>query len=139
MYLILFYFFLRKRCILCCPSLCDSVVLIDVSLEDRASLAIEGVIGVGVCQQRRDREEQLGEGECGAPLAGLEDVQADGPVHADVGVVDLGRERHVGWTEGVVGGELNVQVESTAFVDTLGRPKKFGLPVWWEGEKRREW
>ena len=59
-----------------------------VRLVDVGDLRDERVVRVGVAEQRADREEDLGEGERGRPLL-LEDVEADGALGVDVGVVDL--------------------------------------------------
>ena len=55
----------------------------------------------------------LRDGEGGGPL-GAEDVQADGAVAVDVGMVDTGGERELGRLEGVVCGEVDVQEENTS-------------------------
>ena len=55
----------------------------------------------------------LWDGEGGWPLW-AQDVQADGAVAVDVGVVDPGGERELGRLEGVVCGEVDVQEENTS-------------------------
>lgn len=46
----------------------------------------------------------------------LKDIQADASVGVDVRVVDLGGELDFGWLEGVVGGELDVELEYTSSI-----------------------
>ena len=59
------------------------------------------------------KRSHLWDGEGWRPL-GSQDVQADGAVAVDVGVVDAGGERELGRLEGVVCGEVDVQEENTA-------------------------
>lgn len=46
------------------------------------------VIWVGVSEERANGEEDLGYGQCGAPLL-LEDVKANAPIRVDVWVINL--------------------------------------------------
>jgi hypothetical protein len=57
----------------------------------------------------------LGDGERRAPLV-PQDVQADGAVAVDVGVVDAGGEVDLRRLEGVVCGEVDCEEEDTAGV-----------------------
>ena len=63
-----------------------------VRLVDVRDLRHQGVIGVRVAQQRADREQHFRQRQGGRPLL-LEDVEADGALGVDVGVVDLGGGR----------------------------------------------
>ena len=60
-----------------------------------------------------DEKTNFRDGERGGPLR-PQDVEADGAVAVDVGVVDAGGERELGRLEGVVCGEVDVQEENTA-------------------------
>ena len=103
------------------------VVSLAVRLVNVGDLRHEGIIGVGVAQQRADRKEDLRDRERGRPLV-LKDVQADGAVAVDVGVVNFGGESDLRGLEGVVGRELNVQEEHALVVGRVlgahdgGRP-----------------
>ena len=68
----------------------------------------------------------LGHCESRRPL-GPENVEADGPVTVDVGVVDPGGECKFWRFEGVVRGEVNGQEEYPALVGTVGRSHDRGL------------
>ena len=73
-----------------------------VRLVDVRDLRHQGVIGVRVAQQRADREQHFRQRQGGRPLL-LEDVEADGALGVDVGVVDLGggeRRRRGFWDSG---------------------------------------
>lgn len=59
----------------------------------------------------------------------FEDVQADGSILVDVGVVDPGNEVNLGWFEGVVGGEVDVQEEHTTAVWGVIGSHDCSLPV----------
>ena len=59
-----------------------------VRLVDVRDLRHQGVIGVRVAQQRADREQHFRQRQGGRPLL-LEDVEANGALGVDVGVVDL--------------------------------------------------
>jgi hypothetical protein len=48
------------------------------------------VIGIRIGEQRADRQQHLGDGQRGAPAA-FQDVEADVPSGADVGMIDLKR------------------------------------------------
>lgn len=72
-----------------------------VALVDVRDLRHERVVGVGVGQQRADREQHLGDRQRRRPLV-LEDVEADRALRVDVGVVDLGLEGDLRRLEGVV-------------------------------------
>ena len=52
-------------------------------------------------------------GQCWRPLVS-KDVEANGAVGIDVGVVDLGRKADFGWFERIVGGESDGEEEDTA-------------------------
>ena len=81
----------------------------------------ERIVGVGIRQQGGDRQQDLGDGEGGAPLI-LQDVEADCPVRIHVAVIDLRREIHLGWLEGVIRRELDVQEEDAASVGAVWGP-----------------
>ena len=49
---------------------------------------------VTVCEQRADGQQDLGDGEGGAPVV-LQDVQTDHPLAVDVAVVDPCAKRHL--------------------------------------------
>lgn len=59
----------------------------------------------------------------------LEDVQADGSILVDVGMVNPGDEVHLGGLEGVVGREVDVQEEHAAAVWGVIGSHDCGLPV----------
>ena len=51
---------------------------------------------VTVCEERTYGEEDLGDGQGGAPVL-LENIQTDGALRVHVTVVDSGPERHLKW------------------------------------------
>ncbi len=55
---------------------------------------LQGLTGVGVCEQRADRQEHFADCERRAPLV-LQDVQADLAIAVDVAVVDARAEDHL--------------------------------------------
>lgn len=55
----------------------------------------------------------------GTPLV-PQNIQTDATVGVDVGVVNAGGEVNLGWLEGVVGREVNLQEEDTARVRRVG-------------------
>uniref|UniRef100_A0A1I8H3C2 DDE_Tnp_1_7 domain-containing protein n=1 Tax=Macrostomum lignano TaxID=282301 RepID=A0A1I8H3C2_9PLAT len=69
-----------------------------------------------------------GDGEGGTPLA-AQDVQTDGAIAVDVGMVDSGAEGHLGRLERIVGGEVDGEEEHAAMVGALAGPHDGGLPV----------
>ena len=86
------------------------VVLVEVR-----DLRHERIIGVGIGQERADREQHLGDGECGRPLV-LEDVQANRAIAVDVSMVNFRCERNLGRLEGIVGREMDVKEKDTSAV-----------------------
>jgi len=81
----------------------------------RGDAADQGVAGVAIRQQRADGEQDLGDGEGGAPLV-LQDVQADHALAVHVAVVDPGPELDLRRLEGVICREVNVEEEDAALV-----------------------
>jgi len=62
------------------------------------------VIRVGVRKHRADRKEDFRDSQSRGPLIS-QNVQTNGSIGVDVGMVDLGREANLGRFEGIVGGE----------------------------------
>ena len=58
-----------------------------------------------------------------------EDVQTDGSVGVDVGMVDAGGEGELGGLEGVVCGEVDVEEEDSPLKGGVGGPEDCGLPM----------
>ena len=58
-----------------------------------------------------------------------QDVETDGPVGVDVGVVDLGGEGDLGGLEGVVCGEVDGEEEDPSLIRTVWRTHDSGLPM----------
>jgi len=110
------------------PQLGNPVVLLPVLCVLGGDGADQGVGGVAVRQEGADREQHLRDGEGRRPLV-LEDVEADDPLGVDVAVVDPGAELDLGGLEGVLGGEVDVQEEDSAFVDRAGGPEDGGDPL----------
>lgn len=130
-------------CVFLGPFLGGGFELGAVALVELGDLGDEGVIGVGIGEEGGDGEEDLGDGECGRPLV-LEDVEADGAVGVDVGVVDLGDEVALGRPEGVVGGEVDVEEEDSAGVGAVLGADDGRLPVelvvlCWSGRAIGRW
>ena len=114
--------------VLSSPLLGGRLVLNSVSLEDLSDLRHERIIGVGVREQGADGEENLGDRESGRPLF-LEDIEADGAVRVDVGVVDSRGEVDLGRLERVIRGEMDVQEEDTTGVRRVIGTHDGSLPV----------
>ena len=102
--------------------------LLLVRLENSGDLWDQRIVRIGITEQRADREKDLADGESGGPL-GPQDVQADGAVGVNVGVVNSSCEGHFRRLEGVVGGEVDGQEENPALVGTVGRSHDRGLNV----------
>ena len=100
--------------------------LLLVRLENSGDLWDQGIVRVWITEERADREEDLADGESRGPL-GPQDVQADGAVGVNVGVVNSSCEGHFGRLEGVVGGEVNGQEEYTALVGAVWGSHDSGL------------
>eukprot|EP00413_Alexandrium_margalefii_P004025 CAMPEP_0204521276 /NCGR_PEP_ID=MMETSP0661-20131031/5693_1 /ASSEMBLY_ACC=CAM_ASM_000606 /TAXON_ID=109239 /ORGANISM="Alexandrium margalefi, Strain AMGDE01CS-322" /LENGTH=177 /DNA_ID=CAMNT_0051526861 /DNA_START=134 /DNA_END=667 /DNA_ORIENTATION=+ len=99
--------------------------VLQVQLRD---LGDQRVVGVRVREQRREREQDLGDCEGGAPLV-LQDVEADRSVRVHVAVVDLGGEVELRRLEGVVRRELYAQEEHPPGVGGVRRAHDGRLPV----------
>ena len=67
----------------------------------------------------------LGHGERRRPL-GAQDVQTDGPVAVDVGVIDPSRECKFRRFEGVVSGEVDVEEENSTWKMIMGLALIYG-------------
>ena len=114
--------------ILLSPFTCSGLEFRSIALVELGDLWHERVIGVGVGEERGDGEQNFRDGECGRPLV-LEDVQADGSVCVDVGMVDLGDEVAFGWPEGIIGGEVDVEEEDASCIWTIFWTDDGCLPV----------
>mmetsp|Transcript_3472 Transcript_3472/g.10653 ORF Transcript_3472/g.10653 Transcript_3472/m.10653 type:complete len:236 (-) Transcript_3472:41-748(-) len=114
--------------VLVCPLSGGFVVLGFVGAEDLGDFRNEGVVRVGVRQQRTDRQQDLADRQRRRPLV-LQDVQTNAAVRVDVTVVNSRRERDLGGFEGVVGGEVYVQKEDPARVGRLVGAHDGRLPV----------
>ena len=119
---------LRSLCVFLGPFLGGGFELGPIALVELGDLWHERVVGVGVGEERGDGEQNFRDGECGRPLI-LEDVQADGSVCVDVGMVDLGDEVAFGWPEGIVGGEVDVEEEDASCIWAIFRTDDGCLPV----------
>ena len=116
-----------SHCIFTGPLTRVSVVLCFVGLQKFRNLGHEGVVWVGIGEQRADRQENFRNGQGGRPLV-LQDVEADASVRVDVTVINSGCERHLRWLEGVVGREMNVQEEDASGVRGVIGSHDGGLP-----------
>lgn len=99
-----------------------------ISLVDMRNLGNQGIIGVGVCKHRADREQHFGDCESRTPLVS-QDVKTDTAVRVDVGVIDSGSEIDLRRLEWVVGREMNGQEEDTSRVWRVTRTHNCCLPV----------
>jgi len=59
----------------------------------------------------------------------LENVEADGSVGVDVGVVNFGDEVAFGRSEWVISGEVNVKEEDSSSIGAIIRTDDGGLPM----------
>ena len=73
-----------------------------------------GDISHAIIAHFSDEKTYFRDGERGGPL-GPQDVEADGAVAVDVGVVDAGGEGEFRGLEGVVCGEVDVEEERPAW------------------------
>ena len=103
-------------------------MLFNVRFQKIGDLGHQWIVGVRVTEKRADRQQHLGDGECGRPLV-LEDVEADGTVAVDVAVVNFSRKRDLGGLEGVLGREMNVEEEDAADVGGVFGSHDGSLPV----------
>ena len=90
-------------------------MFIPISFIKVSNLRHEGIIWVGVGQQRTEREQNFRDRKSRRPLV-LEDVKANATVRINVAVVDSGRKCTLGWLKWVVSWEANVDKEDTACV-----------------------
>ena len=81
----------RLRGVLASPFPGGRVVSLAVGLIHMRDIRHKRVIRVGICEQRRDRQQHLGNRQRGAPLVS-EDVKANVPLGVDIRVVDLREE-----------------------------------------------
>ena len=86
------------------------------------------VFWVGVSKKRTDGKQYFADRQRWAPLV-LEDVQADGAVGVDVGVVDSRDEVELGRLEGVVRRELDIEGKDASLERTVLRAHDGSQPV----------
>lgn len=110
------------------PFFSSCLVLGPVGLVDLGDLWHQGVIRVGVSQQRRNGEQHFGDCQSRRPLV-LQNIKTDGAVGIDIGVVDFGGEIALGRPEGVVSGETDIEEEDTSRIGAVFRTHNGGLPM----------
>lgn len=110
------------------PLLCQLVVFFAVSFEDAGDLRDKGIVRVGVTEQGADREQNLADRQSWGPL-GPKDVEADGPIGVDVGMVDPRCEGYLWRLEGVVSRKVNCEEEHSPLVRAVWGAHDCGLPV----------
>lgn len=84
--------------------------------------------GEGVGEEGADADQDHADGERRRPLA-AKNVQADVPVNAHIGVVDLGLEAHSRRPVRVARRKVNGQGEDAAVVGRVHRAQDSGRPV----------
>jgi len=80
---------------------------------------VQGVVEVGERHQGLDGEQHRSDLQRWGPLV-LEDVQTDSTKLVDVGVVDLGSEKHLWWHHWILVRQEKFAVEKTSLVWSLG-------------------
>ena len=88
----------------------------------------QGVIRIGISKETADAQEHFVHSQSRTPLV-LQDVQTDGSIGIDVGMVDSSGEGDLGRLEWIVGRELDVQEEHSMLVRTIFRAHDGSLPV----------
>jgi hypothetical protein len=72
-----------------------AIVAGPVGLEQLGNVRNQGIVGIGVGEERTNREEDFGNGQRGAPLV-LQNVEANAAVRINVAVINAGGEMHFG-------------------------------------------
>jgi len=86
------------------------------------------VVGVGVCQQRTDRQQHFRDSQRRAPLI-LKNVQANGTIAVDVRVIQPSREVNLRGLKWVIRGKVHIQEEDSASERAIGRSHDGRLPM----------
>lgn len=110
------------------PLLGELGVPVPVGLVDPGDLGDQRVVRIGVAEEGTDGKEDFTDGEGWGPL-GSQDVQADGTVGVDVGVVDLCCEGNLGWLERVVCGEVYGEEEHATLKRAVAGTHNSCLPM----------
>jgi len=109
------------RGVLSGPLLSNGVILFPVGFIQFSDIGDQGVVGIGVSEQGANRQQEFGDGQGRRPL-GPQEIQADGAVAVDIGMVDPGSEGHLGWFEGVIAGEFDLEEENPSVVGAVRGP-----------------
>lgn len=91
----------------------STIVSGTIRLEQLGNIGHQGIVRVGIRQERTNTEQDLANGQCWTPLV-LQDIETDSPVGVDVAVVDTCGKVNLGRLEGIVGREVNIQEKDTA-------------------------
>lgn len=91
-----------------------------VRLQDLGRILVQRVIGIGLQEQVLQAVHDRVDGQHGLPVL-PQDVQADVALQIDVRVIDLGLALDLGRFMGIAGAHLEVEPETTAFVEALVR------------------
>lgn len=97
-----------------------------------ANFGLHTDVAVWVCQQRLDADENLGYGECQAPIV-MDGVDANVPMATDVRMENLSQEFHNRRLHRVPTRNLEKEEKVSSFVGTVMGPHDGCLPMTTEG------
>ena len=103
----------------------DSAGLL-VRLENSGDFWDQRIVWVWITEERADRQQDLADGESWGPL-GPQDVQADGAVGVNVGVINSSSEGHFGRLERVVRWEVDGQEKHSSLIRAVWGSHDGGL------------
>jgi len=104
------------------------LVTLAVCLVGVGDFGDEWVVGVGVGEHGANGEENFADGQRGRPLV-PEDIETDGPVRVDVGVVDARGEVDLWRLERVIRREIDCEEEHASLVRRVTGSHDGSLPV----------
>jgi len=103
------------HCVFGSPFPCSTVVSSPVRLQELGNVWNQWIIWVGVSEKGTDWQEDFANGQSRTPLI-LQDIQADTSIRVNVAVINTSGEVNLGWLEGIIGGEVNIQEEHTSSI-----------------------
>merc|ERR1719266_2285700 len=110
------------------PLACGLVVFRPVLLIDLSNFRHERVVGVWVCEQRRDGQQHLRYGKRRTPLI-LQYIQANRTICIHVAMIDLRREMTLRRLERIISWKSDVEEEDATSVCRVRRAHYGRLPI----------
>lgn len=118
----------QLRAVFASPFLRRSLVPFPIRLVDVGNLRDQGIIGIWIGEHGADGEKDLGDSQGGGPLV-TENIQTDGTIGIDIGMVDPSDKVDLWGFKGIIGGKVDREEEDASRVRRITGAHDGCLPV----------